>query len=75
MANRLSQLFRQKAELAAEAEKLAGKAYKYSKYGEPVPPEIEEQCRKINRQLEELVFEIQGEMDKPGASHFTRENT
>ena len=75
MENRLSHLFRQKAELAAEAEKLAGKAYKYSKYGEPVPLEIEDQCRENNRRLEELVFEIQRELDEPGPSHFSRENT
>ena len=75
MDNRLSSLFRQKAELAAEAEKLAGKAYKFSKYGELVPSEIEEQCRENNRRLEELVFEIQAELDKPGPAHFSRENT
>ena len=71
----LSQLFCKKAELAAEAEKLAGKAYKYSKFGQPVPAEIEEQCRENNRLLEKLVFEIQRELDKPGSAHFSRENT
>ena len=75
MENRLSQLFCKKAELAAVAEMLAGKAYKYSKFGQPVPVEIEEQCRENNRLLEKLVFEIQRELDKPGSAHFSRENT
>ncbi len=73
--NYLTRLFKEKEELAEIAGKAAGKAYKFSKYGQPVPEELVKQCLEYNTRLEELLVEIQREMDKPGPAHFSRENT